>query len=275
MRAFVERGYTAGNVMVTVAGPIGNPACSVPAILKLLEPYTFPVAENPLKRPPPPPFPDGVTVTHVPLPDTTTVRITLAWPLRLRQYERTAAGRRQVAAVHALSNLLTGGFSSRLLKRLRVQEGLVYSVSAGADLDERDPGFGNYQIATSVDADDVAHLLTDIFDELARMSDEGPLGSEMEKYHMRIRTAMERRVLDASPGSYVDDYANQVLFTRRLGVRNRDRFADALAVTSADIRNICQNVVRFLTGPVVCLHGGTTNVSDTARHAIEKARVVK
>ena len=280
VRAFFTQYYVARNMLVTVAGPTGNAHCTLAGIMALLAPYQFPVgaADGSLARPSPGPWsarlPRSV-VRHVSVPEGTTTRITLAWPAPLQQYEGTTAGRLRVAAVHALSDFLTGGFTSRLLKRLRVDEGLVYGISAGAALDERDPAYGMYTIETSVAADKVMTVLQDVYAELARITHDGPTAAELDKYRMRIRTSMERRALDQSPGSFVDDYANRVLFTGRL-LHDRDtnaaRFAQALAVTAADVQAVCQTTLAFLTSPVALLYGSPTPDPVLTADAVDAVR---
>lgn len=273
VRAFFEKHYVARNIMITVAGP--SAVCQTGGVMAALEGYKFSQAA-PTPAPALKPFEEGagpgeVLSKFVKLPESETVRVTMAWPLRLAMYEDTEPGRRRVQAVSALTNLLTGGFTSRFLKSLRTEEGLVYGISAGKSLDERDKNFGTYQIETSVDKGKVGELAKGVFHELARMMNEGPTKEEMEKYRTRIYTAIARRVSDRSPGSWVDDYSNQALFASDAGfatgsgiVSNERHFELAKTVTAQEIQAAASEVIKFFEDPVVVVIGAAQPIDGLA-----------
>jgi len=269
VRKFFEDHYVAGNIMITIAGP--SSVCATTGIMEALDKYEFSKsAPKPLVAPVP--FekrllPGQVLTRFVELAGSQTVRVTMAWPLRLSMYETTEEGRRRVQAVSALTNLLTGGFTSRFLKSLRTEQGLVYGISAGKSLDERDEAFGNYQIETSVDNENVEALVQGVFLEVSRMARDGPSEEEMQKYRTRIHTAIARRVSNRSPGSWVDDYSNQALFARARDfesgkgiVSNEEHFTLAKTVTAGDIQRAASESVKFFTDPMLIVIGAANNI---------------
>jgi len=271
VRAFVDKYYVARNMMVTVAGP--DALCGVVSVMRQLEQYRFGRPGAPAAAPVPLPNPfetriNKARVVYVPVAGAKTMRISMIWPCRLREYEQTAA-------LGALSHVLTGGFESRLLKRLRVDDGLVYSVSAGADLDERNAAYGTYQIVTSVTQGKVARLVSETFLELRRLVRDGPTAEEMREYTLLIETAQEYRILDRKPGSWVDDYANQALFadtdeafTTTAIVSNAERYARKLAVTAEDVRKLAADTIGFLTNNMLFVYSDARDSTDVICKAL-------
>ena len=267
VRTFFAAHYVPRNMLVTVA-------TSEPKerVLAMLAPYSFARTSNVVAVPRPSltqPFPRGLHVHALELKDAHTVRMTFAWPLPVRRFDDDAF------VVRAISNLLTGGFSSRLLNRLRVVDGAVYSVQAYGCVDETDAGFSNYQIETSANAADVAEVIAHTLDELATLCRDGPTDDEMEKYRLRIRTARERRMLSRSPSGYVDDYAEQVLFTGAIVETNARRFKLAERVSKFDVMRVCRSIF----GPaadgrrsnLLIVYGAPKNMDDDIRHVVDAA----
>lgn len=255
--AFVNKYYVAGNMMVTVAGPAS--VCDVHELAAKVGSFDVLATSGPPQRaPPPPPFPagadneTGVTVRLVSLPNEATVRVTMVWPLRLAEYDAARHG--DVLAVNALSSLLTAGFTSRLMEKLRVEDGLVYGVSAEKSLDERDAAYGTYQIDTSVAAKSLPTLVDHTFAVLRGMARDGPTAIEMEKYKLTVETAIERRQASLSPGAWVDDYADHVLFAGTF-FSNRQHFAAMRRITGEDVRRAASKLIPFFAGPMVVLIG--------------------
>lgn len=279
VRDFFQRHYVAGNILITIAAPAS--VCDVQRLLGKIAAYEFiptPACGLP-ERPAPPKLPDDdgndgkdVRVIRVPVAAASTVHVNLVWRVRLAEYD--AKRQRDVLALGALSSLLTGGFTSRLLNKLRVEDGMVYGVSAGRSLDERDAKYGLYIIETSVAAESLPRLLHETFDVLRGMSERGPTKEEMQKYLLNVETDMERRVANLSPGSWVSDYVNRVLFSETLR-KNESHFRELLSLTSEDIQRVASEVVPFFTGAVVVLIGAADSTIvdiDVVKENVKMAR---
>lgn len=75
-----------------------------------------------------------------------------------------------------LATILGGGLLSRLGQRLRVEQGLTYSVSANFDVFLKD---GAFEIATFTEASQVARVITEVEKELKLFLEQGPQKEEL------------------------------------------------------------------------------------------------
>ncbi len=87
-------------------------------------------------------------------------------------------------ALDVLANILGGGVTSRLYRRLKMENELVYSVSSYA-MTPKDPGL--FLILTTLDAEKAKKTTREITDELVRLSIEGVGPDELE----RAKTSLE------------------------------------------------------------------------------------
>jgi len=163
----------------------------------------------------------------------------------------------------AVSAVLAGGFSSRLLARLRVQEGLVYSVGVHADLHEHEPRMSTFSIETSVDAANVVRLVDEMLAILDEVAADGPTDAELAQYKLRAATEHEFRLLDRAPTRYVDEYAEQVLFRGAVVESNSARYAAAAAMTAEHVRDVAASI--FRGEPLLLYTGSRTSAPELGR----------
>jgi len=75
-----------------------------------------------------------------------------------------------------VNRVLGGDFNSRLMLRLREEEGLVYDISSALI---SWPGMGRLEISCSVAAEQIAEAMAAIEEEVSRLSKEGPTEAEL------------------------------------------------------------------------------------------------
>ncbi|WP_336208720.1 M16 family metallopeptidase [Nonomuraea sp. LPB2021202275-12-8] len=91
-------------------------------------------------------------------------------------------------AAAELANLIVGGyFSSRLLRRLRQEQGYAYWVKSSLTTDPLGPALA---VATNVRVEVSAAAVRVIHDDLARLGDEGPTGEEVEHARTHLKGAI-------------------------------------------------------------------------------------
>ncbi len=143
------------------------------------------------------------------------------------------------AAVEVFNEVLAGGFSSRLLTRLRTDLGLTYGVGGGIRAGWRRPG--NFVLSFSTKVESTVAGIEALLGELQRLEHEPPTQAEIElaktsilnSYIFRMDTAeklLDQQVLAAFhdyPDSLLEDYREQVL-----------------AVTVADVKRASERVQR-------------------------------
>ena len=169
-------------------------------------------------------------------------------------------------AVVAVAALLADGFSSRLHTRLRTVEGLVYSVSARAQLDPHDAAMSTLTVDTTSDAANTARVIALVLDELMRMGREGITEDEFTKFHNRVAVRFRERRLNAHPSKWAATYTESAVWGRAV-VTEAEHEREALAVRRADVDAVARRV--FAEAPdLVVTYGGPANVNGEVRRLL-------
>jgi predicted Zn-dependent peptidase len=230
---YYRRMYVPARTLITVAS--SRPTSDIVAALA---PYTYD-AENthaPVPHPTVPPVTFGRLgrrAVHFESSSARTSSLMLVWPLDgVRRFDEPA--RHEVSA---LTSMIAGGFSSRLLARLRTRDGLVYSVSAEPSLDEHSGRMSFFTCTTNVARGTEARVVRDIVEELAALgtAERAPTAAELETYRRRVRIAREHELLNREPAKYVDAYAEEALFRSHISHLDAE-YAHALALTAEALR---------------------------------------
>jgi predicted Zn-dependent peptidase len=140
-------------------------------------------------------------------------------------------------ALSFLSVILGEGMSSRLFLELREKRGLVYDISSFSShfLDT-----GSFNVYTGVDPKNATRAAKLIFEELARLSAEGPSSQELEKAREMSRGRLMLRMEDTrSVGGWIG--AQELLLGR---VRTIEDAIDEMeAVTVEDLQRVAREVI--------------------------------
>lgn len=191
-------------------------------------------------------------VEYVPIRDVASTRLMFLWSVPLTNFSP------QRHEVRAIEMMLADGFSSRLIRTLRVEQGLIYSIGATAALDERYPSLSVFQIDTTVDHTRIVDTAEQILSVVHALCRDGPSDAEMAKWRLRVQTLYAARALDQSPERYADDYSRFPLFGHPVET-NEKQLDDALSVTADDIRTLCKRI--FDNGRVLLVYGGPKDVN--------------
>lgn len=248
VRDFFQRMYVASNMLIVVA--TRRPLDEVAGLLKK---YTFSPAPRPRRPVFTGSFPTN-TMIFVPTPAIAS-NIILVWPVEYTRFESRAEH-----AFTALSSILAGGFSSRLLDELRVEEGLVYSISADAQLDEEQQRMSTYVIETSVATENTVQVVNVILEIVGQLAKSGPTDTEMETFRQRVTASRERKKLVLLPSTYVNAYAEQDLFTKNIETIE-ESFDIALNLTREDVQEIARNVFAPPRRPPLVVYTGSATVA--------------
>ena len=82
-------------------------------------------------------------------------------------------------AVQVINELLGGGFSGRLMRRIRSDKGLAYSVFGGVGSGFQHPGLASFGLQTK--AETMAEAVEELYREIRRMIEEPPDADEMAR----------------------------------------------------------------------------------------------
>ena len=114
----------------------------------------------------------------------------------------------KVAAVDQVTRLLSEGFSSRLIKRLRTELGLVYDVDVTYTIDERQNELSYMEIELTCDPDAVYTALKEI-----RTALRVPITkNELAKLTANVQKEKYTREYDHHPASVVSDMASSFVW---------------------------------------------------------------
>ena len=113
----------------------------------------------------------------------------------------------------AVANFILGGgsFSSRLMLRVRSDEGLAYSVFSHAGNDYRDTSMVSISLQTKVES--AAYAIGLVFEEIEKLAKEGPTDSELEQAKKTLVEALPS-IFD-SPASTATQFAEDFLMGKK------------------------------------------------------------
>ena len=178
---YYRRFYGAGNAVVTVVGDVDTDQVRTWA-----EEYLGPVRRG--ERPPPvlakEPEQQGERRIIVRFDAEPQLRIGWHVPSSLHP---------DAPALSVLTTLLTGGRTSRLHRRLVLEDRLATGVFAGRGPGQRFPTLFTVS-ATPRAPHTPAEVETAIYEELERLARDGPTASELERVHNRMEAAAVRRL---------------------------------------------------------------------------------
>jgi len=99
----------------------------------------------------------------------------------------TSAKHEDTPALDVLSTLLGGGEASRLVQRVKLEKGLVHSVSASS-YTLKDPGA--FIIGASLSAENFGEAMKAILEELVRLAQEGVTAEELHRVKVNIESSL-------------------------------------------------------------------------------------
>ncbi len=130
-------------------------------------------------------------------------------------------------AIDVLATVLGGGRASRLYKRLKADDGIVYDISA-YPMSLKDPGM--FFITATLDAKNINEALKGIVAEIQRVSSGGLSHEELERARMNLESEFiySRETMDGIAGKlgYGETLLNDVAYDKRYVREIRDVTAD-------------------------------------------------
>ena len=117
-------------------------------------------------------------------------------------------------AIRFICHRLTGGFDSLLMKKLRTDEGLIYSIHAYGEYDIVDPQLSSLNIQTSCDPENAVKTQKLIIEQLQDMNKhrERLTESDLETFKKSEHYAFEGLTVNKDPSKWIDRYSLDVLF---------------------------------------------------------------
>jgi len=169
-----------------------------------------------------------------------------------------------IYAIDVLANILGSGESSRLYKRLKIQDSIVHMVSAYA-MTPKDPGL--FMISANLESKNVDKTVSETIEEIKRLGFEGPNPEELQKAKLNVESEFvySRETMQgiAQKLGYYKTNAGGIDFEKKYleGVRK---------VTDQDIRRVIGRYFRP-EGMTVAVVAPTADKDMVTRAGITKA----
>jgi|GEM_PF-559907 len=142
-------------------------------------------------------------------------------------------------ALNVLANILSGGTTGVLKKKLRYERGLIYSIESN---NNSFVDGGSFNILTSVHKTNLQEALDIICTELNRIAVKGPLEEELTLVKNRILKSA--KVPLQTSKSWVDTHSYRDLFFPEKNWTTVDYLKEVSAVTTSDIQRVAS---KYLT----------------------------
>ncbi len=142
-------------------------------------------------------------------------------------------------ALDVLAGILGGSDSSRLYKRLKIEDASVHDIGAYA-MSLKDPGL--FFITAVLDAHNAAKAVDAILDEIRRIAEEVPSSEELQRIKINLESdfVYSRETMDgiASKLGYYETYAGDIDYEKK--------YIEGIRAVSADI--VRESAQRYLRG---------------------------
>ena len=218
LRRHLAAHFTAGNMVVAVAGPLAHKAM-MRAVARGFGavPVGAPTQTKAFAA-----RQSRASIRAVPYSGSSQTAVRVAFP--------TAGLRvRASRAIELLIRVLDDGMSTRLHRRICDERGLAYEVGAGVELFE---DVGVLDVSASVAHGSLGELLREVLSILGDLAIEGPTRAEVEKAHRRY--AFDLDALEDDAHALCDFYGSAELVGMRESPAARRR--EMLALTASDLR---------------------------------------
>jgi predicted Zn-dependent peptidase len=162
--------------------------------------------------------------------------IFLALPLHCTYFERYVAG--------CFIDLLVGmGMTSRLLFRLRLIEGLIYSIDTSIEYHPYEASYSMLTLTIPCDEESVDDVFFFLCEELDRLVYEGIDEKEIYRLRIKVRTRLQQAALDQSAGRYINDYLPAFLWRGGIA-RNKEDMMRYLRVSHHEVNEYARRILR-------------------------------
>jgi len=118
--------------------------------------------------------------------------------------------------IYSIGNMLTGGLGSRLYKRLRGIEGLIYSISYDINVSVIDKKFCYFEISTQVLDKNLLKVVKILLEEIDLFVKNGPTDIEMEKESNDNKIYYLSKRLNKNPIKEYERYSVYALWNKKM-----------------------------------------------------------
>ena len=199
-------------------------------------------------------------ITYIFKPDVSSSQIFISFRVPYKYFDN-----KKRWSIFAISMILTSGFSSRLLKRLRTQEGLIYSIKSYSDLDPYDKNMSSFTIQTSTDNEKLGIVIRIILEEISKLGNEGITLKEEQKYKRRTKNIFDVRALYHHPEKWVSTFTENLLWKKKIE-KESDHRKDALSIRKKEIDTIAHEIF-LISKQIIISYGGPKNFNKIIKES--------
>jgi predicted Zn-dependent peptidase len=163
----------------------------------------------------------------------------------------------QKYTIFSIGNLLTGGLGSRLYRRLRGKEGLLYSIGYDISISKINKKFSYFEINTQVLDKNLYKVIEILLEELHLFKKDGPTDIEMEKELNDNKVYYLSKHLNKNPIRELERYSNYLLWDKNpITLKQEEQFVSKL--TKKDIKTMSKTLFNFRN--LFIMYSGKQNI---------------
>ncbi len=203
-------------------------------------------------------------ITYIFKPDVSSSQIFISFRVPYKYFDN-----KKRWSIFAISMILTSGFSSRLLKRLRTQRGLIYSIKSYSDLDPYDENMSSFTVQTSIANKKVGTVIRIILEEISNLANKRITTKEFRKYKRRINLIFNIRALNHHPEKWVSTFTENLLWKKKIE-NESDHRKVALSITKNEI-NLTAHEIFLKSKQIIISYGGPKKVNNIIKISLNSS----
>ena len=155
--------------------------------------------------------------------------------------------------IDALLDILSGDLNSVFLKRLRTEQGLIYSLSMDCDCDEVDSELSHLTISTTCNQTNLIEVLKSILEILIDSKNILFKKEYIDKYIEQENIDYNKEKFSPSPVDVLEDYMHYFLWDKKI-VSFEDNYKNAINIDAQKLKETANTIFDFKQ-MVVCYDG--------------------
>jgi len=249
--AFRKKKYDIENMLLTISGDISTRELRQMFTMKKYNLKSSTITSNQLGF-------DGPIIVYSNSQDVQSVKLQLVWVVPISPFHNL-----QKSIMEGLNSVLTKGFRSRLMYRLRTQLKAIYNISSVL---ETNPIASTYCITTEVQAKNVILVVREILSILRSLKKSG---ITEEEYELVQKVGIVRKFdsyRSTKLSKYVNQYAHYMLWEQPV-LKFEDMNNLFMQISYSQVQELCRNI--FTPERMILGYAGGKNVDEQLYKVIE------
>lgn len=166
-----------------------------------------------------------------------------------------------------IRRVLIGGFNSRLIKRLRHQLGIVYSVQMDVDLSPFDNSLNCISISSDIADNHIELFISALLQELSKLCNKPPSENELSKIKNIVQTEYLQQKLPCNLENEVSENAKRLLYNQTIKT-DEEIYNEYMSIDAQTINKMCKKL--FKIGKMQILYSGKRLLNSQIETLLKK-----